>query len=92
METTDAFLGLSEKTPSTISCEMLLIKISLPELESLTELDLTCKENRILLSSKDYKLFKYLPQEVYQDKGKAQWNRETKLLTIELPIKNKELF
>lgn len=88
----DAFLGLSEKTPSTVSCETLLIKIYLPELESASELELTCKENRILLSSKDYKLFKYLPHEVQQDKGKAQWNREAKLLTIELPIKNKELF
>ena len=84
-------LGLSQKTPSSVCCEELLVKIHLPEIETPDEMHLQCKDNRILLESENYKLLQFLPHEVVHDKGNAKWNSKSKELEISLPIVHKDI-
>lgn len=92
MQTGDVFLGLSQKTPSSVCCEELLVKIFLSEIDSLDDIHLDCKANRILLESENYKLLQYLPHEVDPDKGNAKWHQKRQELEITLPIVQKDIF
>jgi hypothetical protein len=50
------------------------------------ELDLNVTKNRIIASSKTHRLFTYLPLNVDENNGKAQFDPKKEVLTVTLPI------
>lgn len=86
MGTEDVFLGWNLKMPSSVNCEMILVKISLPGIEEMNSIQLDCKQNRILLQTHLHKLFHYLPKVVDPSQGRAKWNAKHHELQISLPI------
>jgi hypothetical protein len=84
--TEDTFLGMSEKTPLSSDCTHLVIKIHFPLSSSASELELKVTKNSVLAASKSLRLFTYLPVDVDENNGKAQFDKKKELLTITLPI------
>ena len=85
--TEDTFLGLGDKTPLTSDCTHLIIKVHFPNC-TMRDLDLDVKNNRIKVSSKNLKLFTYLPVTVDEANGKAKYDSKKEVLTVTLPIIN----
>ncbi|CEO95332.1 PIH1D1/2/3 CS-like domain-containing protein [Plasmodiophora brassicae] len=79
----DTYMGLSDKNPSSHSCDALTVTIEMPD-EHLATVDLDVGFNRILLRSRKYKLFLHLPCKVDDQNGKATWTNST--LKVVLPI------
>eukprot|EP00877_Chromochloris_zofingiensis_P003784 jgi/Chrzof1/13406/Cz07g31240.t1 len=92
VESTDAFLGMSGKDPSSTCCEDLVVRVELPEASSISELDLDVTATHMRLSSPTYKLSLPLPHKVADQKGKAKWDDKKKVLTVTLPIIREDLF
>lgn len=86
VETTDTYLGMSGKDPSSTQCEQIVVNIDLPNATSAAELDLDVKPTYLRLNSPIYKLSMYLPHKVDSDKGKAKWDKDKKALSVTLPI------
>jgi len=84
--TQDVFLGLSLKDPSSMSCETLVVEVSLPGTASAQEIDLDVQENYLRVATARYKLGTFLPQRVRKDKGKAEWIKDKGVLKLELPF------
>ncbi|KAK9824622.1 hypothetical protein WJX72_011800 [[Myrmecia] bisecta] len=84
--TTDAFLGLSDKDPSSTCCEDLVLTISLPGTKSLAELDLDVQPTRVQLRSPLYKLALPLPHKVDEKQGSAKWDAKKEMLCVTLRI------
>jgi hypothetical protein len=84
--TEDTFLGINDKTPLSSDCTHLVIKIHFPHSTSSTELELKVTKNSVFASSKKHRLFTYLPVDVDESNGKAQFDKGKELLTITLPI------
>ncbi|KAL6758325.1 pre-RNA processing PIH1/Nop17-domain-containing protein [Haematococcus lacustris] len=82
----DVYLGMSGKDESSGSCEDLVMKISLPTVNTMAELDLEVKSNYIKLNATAYKLSVYLPHSVMEERGNAKWDATKKTLTVTLPI------
>ena len=83
--TEDTFLGINDKTNASSDCSHLVVKVHFPGAQ-MKDLDLDVTKNRIRAESKDFKLFTYLPVNVYHDKGKAQFDTKKHVLTVTLPI------
>ncbi|KAF5298420.1 hypothetical protein FQR65_LT01198 [Abscondita terminalis] len=79
----DVFLQMEAKSPSTASCEDMIIKIHLPE-EDHVNIDLKIKEQSITLVSPKYKLDVPLPHPVDPQRGNAQWDKDTENLIVTL--------
>lgn len=86
VESTDVFLGMSGKDPSSTQCEEIVARIELPKAASAAELDLEVKPTYLKLNSPIYKLSIYLPHKVNSEKGKARWDAAKKVLAVSLPI------
>ena len=84
--TTDAYLGMSGKDPSSICCEELLVRVALPGARSAAELELDVKPRHLRLSSVAYRLFLALPHRVDEQRGSAKWDASKRVLDICLPI------
>ncbi|GBF98514.1 hypothetical protein Rsub_11505 [Raphidocelis subcapitata] len=84
--TSDAFLGLSGKDPSSACCEELVVRIHLPAAKSAAELDLDVRPTRLRLSSDRYKLLLHLPRKVDADHGRARWDAARRELAVSAPI------
>lgn len=52
VETTDAFLGMSGKDPSSTCCEELLVAVQMPDVASAAEMDLDVRPTQLRLESK----------------------------------------
>lgn len=83
--TEDVFLGINDKSPSSIDCSHLVVKIYFPG-SSLKDLDLDITKNRIQAESKTLRLFTYLPVNVDEKNGSAKFDSSKHVLTIVLPI------
>uniref|UniRef100_A0A7S0WQ44 PIH1D1/2/3 CS-like domain-containing protein n=1 Tax=Chlamydomonas leiostraca TaxID=1034604 RepID=A0A7S0WQ44_9CHLO len=92
VESTDVFLGMSGKDESSTSCEQMVVKVQLPGVESISELDLDVKRTYLKLNSTQYKLSIYLPHKVDEDKGKAKWDKDKRVLSVTLPIIREDEF
>ena len=84
--TEDVFLGLSDKDPSTTSCETLVVTVELPGVASAAELDVDVQATYLRVTSPQYKLGTFLPQRVDEKKGKASFIKDKAVLRLELPI------
>jgi hypothetical protein len=83
--TEDTFLGLGDKTPLSQDCTHLVVKIHFPG-STMKELDLDVTKNRIMAASRTHRLFTYLPCDVDDSNGKAQFDSKKEVLTVTLPI------
>ncbi|XP_063697542.1 LOW QUALITY PROTEIN: dynein axonemal assembly factor 6 [Culicoides brevitarsis] len=89
--TEDLYLGMSNKTPSTASCEDMILEIKLPgETATIDEMELTITENFLDLPVRKFKAKIALPHPVDPNKGKATYNAEYNLLKLVLRM-NREL-
>ncbi|CAD7939613.1 unnamed protein product [Amoebophrya sp. A120] len=82
----DVFLNLGQKDGSSDHCHEIVVKIKLPNTE-LKDITLDVLEQRVLCSSKLYKLNVALPHPVYKDEGNAKWDKLKGVLSVTLPIK-----
>lgn len=81
----DVFLGMSGVTPSSIHCDTILVKVTMPGAQ-LADVDLDVTEQRITVSSSQYKLATYLPVRVKHKEGNAKWDSAKQVLSVTLPI------
>lgn len=92
--TEDVFLGMSDKTPSTLHCELMVVKVDLPPINGRSvasaDIDLDVSEQRLRVATSAYKLSTYLPLKVKHKEGKAQWDAAKGTLTLTLPIVREE--
>lgn len=92
--TEDVFLGMSDKTPSTLHCDLMVVKIELPPVNGRSvasnDIDLDVSEQRLRVSTASYKLSTYLPLKVKHKEGTAQWDGGKGTLTLTLPIVREE--
>jgi hypothetical protein len=83
--TQDTFLGLGEMTPLTSDCTHLVVKIHFPGAAA-KDLNVDIKKTRLLATSKTHRLFTYLPVDVDDINGKAEFDKAKDVLTLTLPI------
>ncbi|XP_076271285.1 dynein axonemal assembly factor 6 [Rhynchophorus ferrugineus] len=80
---TDVFLGMGFKTPSTSSCENMIVTIRLPG-EKRQNIDLKIEAEKLVLVSPKYFLDMNLPHPVDPKKGNAEFDAKEEKLTITL--------
>ena len=90
--TQDVYLGLSDKDPSSTSCEDLVLKIFLEGTESMSELELDVEDTYVKIRSSRYKLGLHLPHKTDSKKGSAKWDKKAETLTITLRIVREDPF
>ncbi|XP_060761282.1 protein PIH1D3 [Neoarius graeffei] len=83
--TEDLFLGMSQKDPSSMCCENMLVKVKLPETQA-SDIVLDVKERFVDLRTPKYKLGLHLPHSVHSREGIAQFITERYELEITLPM------
>ena len=83
----DVYLGLGQKTPSTVDCNYMVVKVKLPG-EEFKDLELNVTKQKFVVGSSKYRLSTFLPHPCEHEQGKAQWDKEKHggLLTVTLPI------
>lgn len=85
VNTEDVFLQIGHKTPSTSSCEDLVIKVHLQDdITESHEMQLEIEERKISLRTKFYLLNLPLPHPINPDHGSAKWDAKTQIFTITL--------
>merc|ERR1712054_615006 len=82
----DAFLGINGRDPGSHCCEDLVIKIHLEGIDSLEMMSLDVTKNTLRLSTPKNRLAMYLPNEVKDKDGNAQWDSDKNELRLTLPI------
>ncbi|KAF4076627.1 hypothetical protein AMELA_G00217240 [Ameiurus melas] len=83
--TEDLFLGMSQKNPSSMCCESMLVRVKLPETQA-SDLVLDVKERFVDLRTPKYKLGLHLPHSVCGREGTARFITERYELEITLPM------
>lgn len=74
------------KSPSTASCEDMVLSVHLPG-ENRQNIDLKVTAERVDLVSPNFRLSLPLPQPVDPQLGNAQWDKESETLKITLKMK-----
>ena len=82
----DAYLGMGEKDPSSTQCEDLVLRVHLPGVKAASEVDLDVQPTFARLTSRQYRLFVYLPHPVDEKRGRATWDGGSARLSVTLPI------
>nr|VZI12217.1 unnamed protein product [Spirometra erinaceieuropaei] len=81
--TEDIYLQMGNKTPTTASCEYMVIRIKLPS-TSRDQIKLDVKEQFLDLRTPLYKLGLHLPNPVKPDSSRAKWDVERSVLELTL--------
>ena len=81
----DVYLGMGTVDPSSASCNVMVIKIKLPE-QHANDIDLDVQRQILSLQSAKYRLATYLPHPVDPDAGNAKWHADKEMLVLRLPI------
>ncbi|CAK9857492.1 unnamed protein product [Sphagnum jensenii] len=87
----DVYMQMSEKDISSMSCEDLVLKVSLPGTEGLDDLELDVQTTYVRLLSPIYFLALYLPHKVNMERSSANWNAASSTLTITMPIVGRDI-
>ncbi|OWR50593.1 dynein axonemal assembly factor 6 [Danaus plexippus] len=81
----DVFLQMGPKTPSSASCENLVVRVMMPG-DKKENVDLSVDKNSVTINSSQYYLKLMLPHEINPDNSKASWDgaKDILLLTLKL--------
>ncbi|XP_013133590.1 PREDICTED: protein PIH1D3 [Papilio polytes] len=81
----DVFLQMGPKTPSSASCENLIVRIQLPG-DKKENVELTVDTKSVTVQSPQYYLKLVLPHDIDPDNSKANWDscKECLVLTLKL--------
>ncbi|KAL3878647.1 hypothetical protein ACJMK2_030978 [Sinanodonta woodiana] len=83
--TEDIYLQMGNKTPTTASCEEMVVKIKLPDTK-LADVELDVKNKFLDCRTPKYKLGLHLPHPVDHKSGKAEWDGKKDTLIVTLRI------
>ncbi|TNV74304.1 hypothetical protein FGO68_gene4406 [Halteria grandinella] len=89
--TEDVFLGLSDKDPSSMHCDSLLVEVWLPGAK-VNQVQLDIQGQQIVVQSPFHVLKQFLPYPVNKDKGKAKFDSDKGILSVTLPVIKKTIF
>ncbi|XP_050362404.1 dynein axonemal assembly factor 6 [Nymphalis io] len=81
----DVFLQMGPKTPSSASCENLVVRVAMPG-DKKENIDLSVDTTCVTITSSRYYLKLPLPHEINPDTSKANWDsaEESLMLTLKL--------
>ncbi|KFB39124.1 hypothetical protein ZHAS_00006453 [Anopheles sinensis] len=85
--TEDIYLQMNCKTPSTASCENMIVEILFPEEDAtigVHHIELSVKEQCVTVETPKYFLNLVLPHKIDPDKGNAAWHSDQKTLQLTL--------
>ncbi|MCO5605236.1 hypothetical protein L7F22_059416 [Adiantum nelumboides] len=82
----DVYLQMSEKDPSSLSCDIMIMRVKLPQTECALDIQLDVKATYMKLTTNLYFLVLYLPQKVKHEKSTAKWEVDKETLVITMPI------
>ena len=83
----DVFLGAQfDKDGSSFSSDGLVVKVKMPLLESVADVELSVLPMVLTVRSRDYALKVDLPRKCVENSGRAQWDAAKKVLSISLTI------
>ncbi|CAI9734613.1 Hypothetical predicted protein [Octopus vulgaris] len=85
VRTEDIFLQMGNKTPSSSSCERMVVKIQLPN-TMMKDISLDVKPKFLDLRTPKYKLGLHLPFTVKEDESQAQWDGGESCLSVSLKM------
>eukprot|EP00730_Choanoeca_flexa_P011340 TRINITY_DN2468_c0_g1_i1.p1 TRINITY_DN2468_c0_g1~~TRINITY_DN2468_c0_g1_i1.p1 ORF type:complete len:140 (+),score=11.71 TRINITY_DN2468_c0_g1_i1:295-714(+) len=85
----DMYLGMSNRNPSSASCEDIVIEVKLPQ-TAYREVVLDVNDRVLDVACPKYRLYLPLPHPVNSKQGAAQWLAKQEILRITLPL-NREL-
>ena len=71
---------------TAMSCDGLAVRVKMPLLSSVKDVELDVEPFVMILRTKDYHLRANLPEKVIAKKGAAQWDATKKVLTVQLTI------
>lgn len=76
---------MGPKTPSSASCENLVVRVKMPG-DKKENVDLSVDKNSVTINSSQYYLNLMLPHEINPDNSKASWDgaKDILLLTLKL--------
>eukprot|EP00249_Psilotum_nudum_P010535 c22598_g1_i1 orf=482-733(+) len=77
---------MSGKDPSSLSCDTMVLRVKLPQTESVNDIKLEVKPIYIKLSSPIYFLALYLPHSVEANKSSAKWEMDKETIVVTMPI------
>ncbi|KAG6452534.1 dynein assembly factor 6, axonemal [Manduca sexta] len=81
----DVFLQIGAKTPSSSSCENLILKIKMPG-DKMENLDLAVDATTVTINSSQYHLKLPLPHGINPDLSKASWDANEQTLILKLKL------
>ncbi|ODN04237.1 Protein PIH1D3 [Orchesella cincta] len=82
----DIFLQMGNKTPSSASCENLVVEIHLPQEDDFNNIQLNLKEQAIDLRSPSHFLYLGLPHPINTNAGHAKWDKDAEKLIVTLKL------
>ncbi|KAK0088929.1 hypothetical protein PV326_004671, partial [Microctonus aethiopoides] len=85
VSTEDVFLGMGFKTPSTSSCEWLIISVKLPG-EAMENIELSIESDCIDIRSPRYRLQLPTPHSVNPNESSANWQSDLSTLNLTLKL------
>jgi len=86
----DVFMGLSMKDGSSRGCGGIQVKIDLPGLNDVSQVDLDVTASRMRVRSPHYHLFLHLPHQVDPQAARAKWDARSHALRVTMPITKRE--
>ncbi|GMH66029.1 hypothetical protein TL16_g04340 [Triparma laevis f. inornata] len=89
VDSSDVYLGLSDITPGSTDCTHIVVKAHFPS-HALKDIELDVTKNVLTADSDKFRLKVYLPQPVDPDEGSAKFDSKTFVLTVTLPVLEKE--
>ncbi|KAH7285411.1 hypothetical protein KP509_33G026900 [Ceratopteris richardii] len=82
----DVYLQMSDKDPSSLSCDIMILRVKLPQTESVSDIQLDVKATHVKLSTNIYFLPLYLPHRIKHERSTAKWDAGMETLLITMPI------
>ncbi|KAI5074587.1 hypothetical protein GOP47_0010548 [Adiantum capillus-veneris] len=82
----DVYLQMSDKDPSSLSCDIMILRVKLPQTECASEIQLDVKAKYVKLTTNLYFLALYLPQQIKHESSRAKWEIDRETLVITMPI------
>lgn len=86
----DLYLGMSNKNGSTASCEDMVVKIKLPGVAKMSDIDLELHEKFLDCRSTSWRLGLHLPHPVDTKQSSAKWDAKESTLIVTMTM-NRDL-